>query len=343
MPAGRPRGSKSAASIKLIETMYDIAQERHPISVRGICYPLLQNHQLILDMSTKQTKKVGRLLTMARKDGVIPWEWIVEEGRQLRGYYGWNNSEEFIEEQLQLYRQERWNTQPNKIQIWSEKATLGGVLQPVLDEFALPFLNVKGFGSTTSMYNAAKSWAAEPFIVLYLGDHDPSGLWMSEEDIPARFTEYLQAVLKEYKVNISLSGEPILDLQRIALTPEDTQGLISLPIKNQDPRAPWFKDKHGHQCFEVDGLNPNTLRDKLRAAVMEYIDVPAWNLAGATEKAERESMSTFLDTWNEAKAKAKAKAKARNEHQQGATGQDLIWLHKAMERSVFTPQRPTDE
>ena len=60
-------------------------------------------------------------------------------------------------------------------------------------------------------------------IALYVGDFDPSGLYMSEEDLPTRLSEY--------------DGDHI-NPTRIALTREHVNGLPSFPAtdKRKDPR-----------------------------------------------------------------------------------------------------------
>ena len=89
--------------------------------------------------------------------------------------------------------------------------------------------------------------------MLYVGDFDPSGLFMSEEDLPARFAKY--------------DGDHIM-LRRIALTAEQVTGLPSFPAsdKRKDPRYKWFVANHGHLCWELDAMDPNALRDCVERA-----------------------------------------------------------------------------
>ena len=73
---------------------------------------------------------------------------------------------------------------------WSEKGTVRGVLAPVLDHYAVGFRAVHGFSSATTVHDVAEDDDGRPLIVLYVGDLDPSGMFMSEEDLPARFDKY---------------------------------------------------------------------------------------------------------------------------------------------------------
>jgi hypothetical protein len=72
------------ASLDLIKVMREIAEATQPITGRGVGYKLF-SRQLIPSMSRKDMKRVYRLLIIkeAREQGIIPWEWIVDETREL--------------------------------------------------------------------------------------------------------------------------------------------------------------------------------------------------------------------------------------------------------------------
>jgi hypothetical protein len=66
-------------SLELIEEMSAIAEKCQPVTGRGIGYKLF-SRRLIPDMKDQSMKRVYRLLKEARERGMIPWEWIVDEG-----------------------------------------------------------------------------------------------------------------------------------------------------------------------------------------------------------------------------------------------------------------------
>src|SRR2546428_13383104 len=76
---GRGRAKRS---LTLAKAMYPIAEAAQPITGRGIGYKLF-TAGLIPSMARKEMARVYRLLKQAREDGVIPWEWIVDETRSL--------------------------------------------------------------------------------------------------------------------------------------------------------------------------------------------------------------------------------------------------------------------
>jgi hypothetical protein len=77
---GRGRAQKS---LELIQAMHAIAEASQPITGRGVGYKLFTKG-LIPSMSKRDMKPVYRLLKEAREEGIIPWEWIVDDFLQSR-------------------------------------------------------------------------------------------------------------------------------------------------------------------------------------------------------------------------------------------------------------------
>jgi hypothetical protein len=121
--------------------------------------------------------------------------------------------------------------------------------------------------------------------VLYVGDFDPSGMYMSEVDLPTRFAKYDGGHIK---------------LRRIALTaPQVWTGLPSFPAsdKRKDPRFKWFDSNYGKECWELDAMDPNDLRDCVEREIVELIEPEAWHRCEVVNEAEQESLRTILDKW----------------------------------------------
>ena len=193
------------------------------------------------------------------------------------------NLADYGEAVLRSYRKDFWRHQKDRVEVWSEKGTVRGVLAPVLDELAVTFSVKHGFDSATSINGVANVTCDldRPLIALYIGDWDPSGLCMSERDLPRRLAQYGASV----------------DLRRIALTQDDVNygDLPSFPadMKTKDPRHRWFVENYGRACWELDALPPPDLRQRVRTAIMDYIDVDAWDHCARVEAAERESLRRF--------------------------------------------------
>ena len=57
------------------------------------------------------------------------------EARQFERAPSWDDPEAFALATTQQYRRNFWNQQPGRCEVWSEKGTVRGVLQPVLDAY----------------------------------------------------------------------------------------------------------------------------------------------------------------------------------------------------------------
>jgi hypothetical protein len=280
--SGRGMAQKS---LDMIEHSRRVLAAIHPTTVRGVAYQLF-THGLIENMGEKCVRNVSRMIVIAREKGTIPLEWIVDETRQEERVSSWNGLGDFGETVVRGYRKDFWQHQDSWIKVFSEKATVGGIVRPVLDEFAVGFQVLHGFGSATSLHDVAEeSLTGERYLeILYIGDFDPSGMHMSEVDLPGRIEKY--------------GG--VVDITRIALTrPDCTDALPSFSVdtKRRDPRYAWFKRNYGDRCWELDAMNPNDLRRRLRSEIIRRIDLDAWAHCQTAEAAERESLNTYVNAW----------------------------------------------
>jgi hypothetical protein len=264
-----------------LAAVIDYAEENHPVTVRGCAYHLFTRKPPLIDnMGKNCTNEVSRILTVAREEGAIPWDWIVDETRSVERKPSWDDIEDFGRSVLVGYRKDRWVTQPVRVELWSEKGTVRGLLAPILDAYQIPFRVMHGYGSATSVNDIAELIeevvdGGQDFVALYVGDWDPSGLDMSERDLPNRVERY--------------GDGAEFTLRRIALVKSDLDSLPSFPLetKRKDPRHDWYRrNYHSHLCWELDAMNPVTLRNRVEEAILEYIDAEAWNRANEVEAAE---------------------------------------------------------
>src|SRR5262249_11882797 len=142
---------RSKRSVELIDAMFEICAEMNPITGRGVGYKLFAAG-LIPSMSTKDMNRVCRLLREAREEEEIPWDWIVDESRSLEKVAAWTDVNQFLHCAMRQYRWDFWEQQPERVEVWSEKGTVRGVLQPVLDDYGVGFRVIHGFSGATPIY-----------------------------------------------------------------------------------------------------------------------------------------------------------------------------------------------
>jgi hypothetical protein len=271
------------ASLDLIEAMRVIIEAAQPITGRGVGYKLF-TQGLIPSMSRNDMQRIYRLLKEGREQGVIPWEGIVDETRSIERVATWDDPEDYARTVASSYRRDFWNQQPVRVEVWSEKGTVRGVLRPVLDHYAVGFRVMHGFSGATTIHDVAQDDDGRELVVLYVGDFDPSGMFMSDEDLPTRFSRY---------------GGDHITMKRIALTRQQVRGLPSFPAadKKKDPRCRWFRSNYGDRCWELDAMDPNDLRDCVEQAIIGLIEPVARQRCEVVNKAEQESLQTVLERW----------------------------------------------
>jgi hypothetical protein len=278
---GRGRAKSSET---LIAAMRKIAEATQPITGRGVGYKLF-TMGLINSMARSEMAKVYRLLVIAREEGIIPWEWIVDETRELERVASWNDPDDYMATVMRAYRRDFWNHQPHRVEVWSEKGTVRGVLRPVLHHCGVGFRVLHGYNSATGVWDVSQDYDGRSLLAIYIGDRDPSGLHMSEVDLPKRIEEY---------------GGHHIALLRVALLADQVERLPSFPAsdKAKDPRYKWWTSQgFGNRCWEVDAMDPRDLRAIVRNAIESHIDWTAWNQCETVYQAEKESMEAFFKTY----------------------------------------------
>src|SRR5205807_10442739 len=158
----------------------------------------------------KKTKRVSEQLTDAREAGMIPWEWVVDETRSIERSPSWRDPQQYLEVVGRAYRRDFWAQQPHRVEVWSEKGTVRGVLAPVLDHYGVGFRVLHGFASATTVNEIARETDGRPLVALYTGDWDPSGLYMSEVEPPAPPARYRagHVLLKPVAFSPGNGGDP---------------------------------------------------------------------------------------------------------------------------------------
>jgi hypothetical protein len=299
--AGTRQRGKGYVTLEIVEASRAILEEIQPASIRAVCYRLF-TMGVIDSMSKGNTNKVSRALVWAREEMRVPWEWIVDETREVEQVPSWSDPDSLMRAAAGQYRKNYWTQQPNRIEVWSEKGTVRGTLKPVLDEFGLPFRVMHGYGSATAIKDIANTSMIDrgkPFIGLYVGDWDPSGLHMSELDLPDRIGDY--------------GGD--VQVIRVALNEDDVK-FSRLPsfqaaTKRGDPRYRWFVENYGNTCWELDALSPVILRDRVTDAITRLLDIDAWNRMIEVENVELESMTDVLGQWSKLMQARNCSGKAR--------------------------------
>lgn len=249
-------------SITVIAKMNKIlAEYSGRVSVRQLYYRFVAADWI--ENSQKSYDRIQDIVTKARYAGMIDWDQIEDRNREPRRPSEFESGAAALNQLCDGFRLNRWEGQPFYVEIWVEKAALAGILATVSDVFHVTMMVNRGYSSASAMKESAdrirfrSGMNARP-VVIYLGDHDPSGEQMVE-DCRNRLIEF---------------GCPQwLNIRKLALTMEQIEEYKCPPnpVKMSDSRAGAYVEKYGDSSWELDALPPDVLEDMLADAVKSYI------------------------------------------------------------------------
>lgn len=254
----------------------DILQEILPIiehygemdlnmTLRQLYYQLV-TYELI-NNNMNMYKRIGVLVNDARYSGIIDWEAIEDRGRISNRHAQWKDIKDLMTSAKRSFRKDRWRGQDCRVELLSEKDAISNILEPIANKYHIYFTANKGYSSSSSLYRLAKridvNWDVHrcKTMILYLGDHDPSGLDM-DRDIQERVSEF---------VNV---GPETCYFKRIAITKDQIEKYNPPPnpAKMTDTRAINYIKEHGRVSWEVDAIKPEIMQEIVENYILECLD-----------------------------------------------------------------------
>lgn len=274
-------------------TQYDM-----PLTLRQLYYRLVSSQ--LFENTFRNYKNLGRILVMAREQGHIDDSKFEDRARySSRSDYGFASPEEYLKnaddyfmncEQTSNFL---WAHQPRYVEVWVEKDALRTLVEQITRRYRIRLNIGRGYASYTFVKDAAKrieealdnNPEREP-IILYLGDHDPSGVNI-QDDLRKRIMRYSQSVLPED-----------MKIIRVAITPKQIEQyqLPTAPVRTNhqgiptDPRANEFLKVHGNATVELDAIDPPELQKLIDLSIRACINTGPWNEAVDQIESERATL-----------------------------------------------------
>lgn len=254
--------------------------EGYKLTLRQLYYQLVSRD--IIPNQQKEYAKLSVLLVKGRMAGAVDWNAIEDRIRVPFLPYWVYDTEDAIKDIISSYRLDRQKDQKVYIELWVEKDALSGVLKRITTYYHINLMVNRGYSSCSAMYdsyNRFRSQVNKEHYLLYLGDHDPSGLDMIR-DIRDRLEEF--EVFPEI-IHIGLTEKQI----RKYNPPPN-------PAKITDPRAKWYFNKYGKVSWEVDALNPTILHKLVKNNVEKLIDKDLFLEQIEKEKVDKEKLQGLI-------------------------------------------------
>ena len=261
------------------------------------------------------------------EDGIHPGAFRDTSRRVIGGDIGFSSLQEYFDQVLRYlevaYTRKRWENQPKQVIIWLEKEALAGVLEDIAKKYRVKLIPSRGYPSFTYVFKHLVQTIDlnKPLVVLLLTDFDPSGQDMVR-DLKKRVLRYVYdyysylmdkedydgAIKVDYHIEINEDGYywreyeyEGIEIKKVALTKDQVikYNLPPLPAKKGDPRYEWFKRNYGDKATELDALPPEVLRQLVEDAIIENIDVDAWEEVQHKEKGEKERIKEIIQKLRE--------------------------------------------
>lgn len=279
------------ANLQKVETANEIIEKYmdagYTLTLRQLYYQFVANYGL--PNKVKEYKNLSGILTKSRLTGMTDWEGIEDRTRTYKENSHWNTPQDIVRACAEQFRLDTRIDQDLYVEVWIEKDALVGVIEDVCRELDVGFFSCRGYVSASAMWKAGQRLKArwndygQKTVVLHLGDHDPSGMQMTE-DMQRR---------------LSLFGADV-EVKRIALNMDQvrTYNPPPNPAKMTDPRAADYIAEYGNDSWELDALEPDVIVQLIRDEVALLTDINRQAAIITKQQKDRDQLNHIAENWS---------------------------------------------
>lgn len=280
---------KSLELIELINQVVDeYSSQGYELTLRQTYYQLVARGYI--PNNERSYKNIGNLINDGRLAGLIDWHSITDRTSNLRRNSHWTTPSSVIESAMYSYMLDKWEGQPNYVEVWVEKDALVDIVGQACGGIDTPFFSCRGYTSQSEMWAAAQRFIRQNRIrdncfIIHLGDHDPSGIDMTR-DIQERLWMF---------------GADV-EVKRVALTMEQVQTYNPPPnpAKITDSRCGKYMEEFGDESWELDALEPQMMTRLIRDEVTALRDDDTYYAVCEREAKEKEELRMISRRYGEA-------------------------------------------
>ena len=239
-------------------------------------------------------KKFGVLVDNGRKAGFLDWDMIEDRARETVFPPYWSSPSSIINVCVRQFRIDKWEKQPCHVEVMAEKDAVTGILTPVCERMQVRFTANRGYASSSLFYEVSQRLTEandddKEIHILYLGDHDPSGMDMTRD-------------LRERMGLFTFNDFPV-DVTRIALNMDQVEkwNPPENPAKDTDSRFVDYRKKFGNKCWELDAIEPSELANLVSDWISGYRDEDLWEEAEEEEQEMIDALKGIADNLDKQK------------------------------------------
>jgi len=277
-------------SLDLIDKVnYIVAEyeaQGYELTLRQVYYQLVARG--FIPNNERSYKNLGNLINDGRLAGLIDWYSIVDRTRYIRRNSHWGTPQSVISSAKYSYMLDRWEEQPNYVEVWVEKDALIGIVSQICKKLDVPHFSCRGYTSQSEMWSAAQRFIAqdqrESRTIIHLGDHDPSGIDMTRD---------IQERLEMFGADV--------EVKRVALTMEqiETFNPPPNPTKVTDARSNGYIERFGYECWELDALEPKVITTLIENEVTALLDQEIFDEVEWRERQDKRNIQMICDRYDQ--------------------------------------------
>lgn len=264
----------------------EYAQQGYVLTVRQLYYQMVARDYIPNNL--RSYKRLVNHCANARKAGLLDWGRLHDTARRTIYPSSWSSPKSILTSAANQFRLDRWEGQSERVFVMVEKEALSGILAGPCEDLHVRLYPNRGYTSLSFAYNVGRmiKWMDEDddlnVHIIYLGDHDPSGMDM-DRDIGDRLSMF--------------SRYTPFTFERIALTMEQIEEYDPPPdpAKLTDSRAPEYIYNYGHESWELDALQPGVLVSLVTEKIEEHIDQDIWDETMEREAEYKERLQEMAD------------------------------------------------
>lgn len=280
------------SSLHLIDLINSVVDEYsrmgYELTLRQVYYQLVARGYI--PNNERSYKNTGDLINNGRLAGLIDWNSITDRTRNLRKNGHWNRPADVIRSARYSYLLDKWQGQPNYVEVWVEKDALVDIVGQACYPLDTPYFSCRGYTSQSEMWQAAQRFIQQNrqrdnCYIIHLGDHDPSGIDMTRD---------IQERLEMFGADVYV--------KRVALTMRQVQTYNPPPnpAKLSDSRCGRYIDQYGTESWELDALEPQMLTQLITNEVTALRDADIYERVCDRENREKEELELLEDNYSSA-------------------------------------------
>lgn len=277
------RFAKSSLTVieKANEIINAYRKQGDSLTLRQLYYQFVSRD--IIPNTMKDYKRLGSIINDGRLAGLIDWNAIEDRTRNLQTFWfsELGTPASILEGAASSHELDHWADQDNYVEVWIEKDALVGVIERVCNQWRVPYFACRGYNSQSEQHKAGKRIEGKiedgkKVHILHLGDHDPSGIDMTDDN-SQRLTMFSGSKVKLHRLALNMD-----QVEKYNPPPN--------PAKESDARFANYVATYGKHCWELDALEPTVIRALVEKNIKKLVDNDQWEETDAREEAEKEEL-----------------------------------------------------